>query len=102
MAEICKNCGLPKDLCVCEELDKDDLSILVKLELRKFRKPTTIIEGLNSKNHDLKKMTYNLKKKLACGGAIKDEIIIIQGDHRDLVKEYLVSEGFDESVIEVQ
>ena len=31
MAEICKNCGLPKDLCVCEELDKDDLSILVKL-----------------------------------------------------------------------
>ena len=95
MAEICKNCGLPKDLCVCEELDKDDLSILVKLELRKFRKPTTIIEGLNSKNHDL-------KKKLACGGAIKNETIIIQGDHRDLVKEYLTSEGFDESVIEVQ
>src|SRR3989304_4902387 len=101
MAEICPRCGLPKDLCVCEELEKDEARIVVRLEMRRFRKPTTIIEGLNPKRTDMGKLLRRLKTKLACGGTAKDGNIILQGDHRDEVKEDLVSSGFSEASVEL-
>jgi translation initiation factor 1 len=38
---------------------------------------------------------------LACGGTAKDGFILLQGDHRDHVKDYLVLKGFNSSSIEV-
>lgn len=70
--------------------------------MRRFRKPTTIIEGLNPKRTDIEKMARQLKSKLACGGTAKDGYVMLQGDHRDSVKEHLVSSGFTESSIELQ
>ncbi len=102
MAEVCKRCGLPTDLCVCEELEKDETRIVVRLEMRRFRKPTTIIEGLNPKRQDLVRMARKLKHKLACGGTAKENYILLQGDHRDTIKDDLVELGFVESTIEVQ
>jgi translation initiation factor 1 len=102
MIDVCKKCGLPVDLCVCEELEKDGTRVVVRLEMRRFRKPTTMIEGLNPKRTDLNKMAQKLKSKLACGGTAKDGYILLQGDHRDTVKEELVRLGFDETSIEVQ
>ena len=56
MANICSTCGLPQDLCVCAELEKEETRIVVRLEMRRFSKPTTMIEGLNPKRTDLEKM----------------------------------------------
>lgn len=102
MAEVCTTCGLPKDLCVCEELEKEETRIVVRLEMRRFRKPTTMVEGLNPKRTDLEKIARELKSKLACGGTAKDGYILLQGDHRDDVRERLVGMGFTEGSIEVQ
>ncbi len=102
MAEICRNCGLPSDLCVCEELEKEETRIVVRLEMRRYRKPTTMIEGLNPKRTDLEKIAYQLKSKFACGGTAKDGYILLQGDHRDDIKNQLVQLGFIETSIEVQ
>jgi translation initiation factor 1 len=102
MAEICSNCGLPLDLCVCEELEKEETRIVVRLEIRRYRKPTTMIEGLNPKRTDLEKIAYQLKSKFACGGTAKDGYILLQGDHRDDIKDQLVQLGFIETSIEVQ
>ncbi len=102
MAEICSNCGLPLDLCVCEELEKEETRIVVRLEMRRYRKPTTMIEGLNPKRTDLEKIAYQLKSKFACGGTAKDGYILLQGDHRDDIKDQLVQLGFIETSIEVQ
>ena len=90
MAVICKKCGLPDDLCACGELDKEDTRIVVRLEKRRFSKTTTMIEGID------------LKSKFACGGTAKDGFIMLQGDHKDDVKGYLVKMGFNESAIEIQ
>ena len=98
---ICKKCGLPVDICVCEELDKDEMRIVIRLEMRRFKKPTTMIEGLNPKRTDLNKMAKRLKSKLACGGTAKDGYILLQGDHRELVKEQLIEFGINDSAIEV-
>ena len=100
--EVCNKCGLPTDLCVCQELEKDDSRIIVRLEMRRFKKPTTIIEGLESKSTDIIEITKKLKNILACGGSGKGILVILQGDHRDVLKSHLVDLGFNESSIEVQ
>ena len=46
MGSVCNGCGLPTDLCVCQELAKEETRIVVRFEKRRFNKPTTIIEGL--------------------------------------------------------
>ena len=95
-------CGLPDDLCACGELDKEDARIVVRLETRRFSKTGTIIEGINSKHSDLPKMIKELKSTFACGGTVKEGFILLQGDHRDDLKGYLVKMGFNEDAIEVQ
>jgi translation initiation factor 1 len=102
MAVICKKCGLPDDLCACGELEKEDTRIVVRLETRRFSKTTTMIEGIDPKISDLHRMVKELKSKFACGGTAKDGFIMLQGDHRDDVKGYLVKMGFTDSAIEVQ
>ena len=102
MAVICKTCGLPNDLCACGELDKEEARIVVRLETRRFSKTSTIIEGINPKQGDLPKIVKELKSTFACGGTVKDGSIMLQGDHRDDVKGYLIRIGFNEQAIQVQ
>ena len=102
MAVICKKCGLPDDLCACGELDKEEARIVIRLETRRFSKTSTIIEGINPKQSDMPKIVKELKSSLACGGTVKEGFILLQGDHRDDVKVYLVKKGFNEQAIEVQ
>ena len=102
MAVICKTCGLPDDLCACGELDKEEARIVVRLEMRRFSKTSTIIEGINPKQGDMPKIVKELKSTFACGGTVKDGSIMLQGDHRDDVKGYLIRIGFNEQAIQVQ
>jgi translation initiation factor 1 len=102
VAEVCQVCGLPKDLCVCEELERQQSRIVVRLEMRRFRKPTTIIEGMDPKHIDLSQLASSMKRKFACGGTAKEGVILLQGDHKDEVKDYLGTQGFGAESIEVQ
>ncbi len=98
--EICKKCGLPKDLCVCDVLDKTKTSkITIYTTSKKFRKLVTIIEGIDKKR--LHETTKELKHKLACGGTHKDNMIILQGDHKKKIKDVLIKLGYPEDVIEI-
>lgn len=102
MAVICKKCGLPDDLCACGELDREETRIVIRLETRRFSKMTTMIEGIDPKLSDIQRIVKDLKSKFACGGTAKDGFILLQGDHRDDAKGYLVKLGFSDSAIEVQ
>ena len=102
MAEICPVCGLPVDLCVCEEMSKEQQRIRIRLENRKWGKKYTIIDGIDSKEMKLNKLAATLKAKCACGGSAKNEQILLQGDHREVVKNVLIDMGFPEDNIEVQ
>ena len=75
MAVICKKCGLPDDLCPC---------------------------GIDPKLTNMQNIVKELKSQFACGGTAKDGFIMLQGDHRDDVKGYLVKKGFNQEAIEVQ
>ena len=64
MAEVCSQCGLPQDLCICEVIAREQQKIEVKIERRKFGKKYTIITGIK-KEANISEITKKLKVKLA-------------------------------------
>ncbi len=100
MTEICPNCGLPKDICACETIAKEEEKIRISSIRKRFGKRVTLIEGI-SRDVDSKGILKELKTKLACGGTMKDDVIELQGDHRRRIKEILVKLGFPGDKIEV-
>ena len=86
---------------ILAELDREEARIRVRMEMRRFGKPTTVIEGLKMSEKDLQELGTKMKKILATGGTVKDGVIILQGDHRERSVELLVKQGFSESSIEV-
>ena len=98
MVEICPKCGLPKELCTCEVIEREEQKIRILVEVRRFGKKTTIIEGVTE---SAKELASELKSKLACGGTFKNGRIELQGDHRSKLKELLVKAGYDEEQIEI-
>lgn len=101
MTNICPKCGLPSELCICETIAKEGQHIQIKTEKRKFGKLITVIHGINHKEIDLKDLAKKLKSKFACGGTIKENMIELQGDHKNRVKEELIKLGFAAETISV-
>jgi translation initiation factor 1 len=56
-------------------------------------KGVCLISGIDLDDAELAKLAAELKKKCGCGGAVKDGIIEIQGDKRDLIKSLLEAKG---------
>ncbi|MGC8699707.1 MAG: stress response translation initiation inhibitor YciH [Candidatus Micrarchaeia archaeon] len=100
MSEICPKCGLPKELCVCDILEREtSRKIKVYAEKKKFQKYMTIVEGLNGE--ELERVTKSLKSMLACGGTFKNGVIELQGMHKEEVKKALIKLGYPEESIDV-
>ena len=72
-------------------IQKDPL--LCKYEKRKG-KPTTSIEGYTGAPSDFKQLAKQIKQLLSVGGSFKNEQIIIQGDYRDQIMNFLQTKGF--------
>jgi len=99
MSDICEVCGLPKEICVCEDIAREQQKISITIDRRRYGKMMTIIDGINSHELDIDALISNLKSICACGGTIKDGKIELQGDHRTKVKETLEKMGFMVEVI---
>ncbi|CDF99979.1 Putative Conserved protein [Avibacterium paragallinarum JF4211] len=54
----------------------------------------SVIKGLNLPYDEMKALTTELKKRCGCGGSIKNGMIEIQGDKRDLLKQLLEEKNF--------
>ncbi|MEB2836018.1 MAG: stress response translation initiation inhibitor YciH [Desulfurococcales archaeon] len=91
--------GLPPE--ICEQLSAEEQLIKIRVEKRRFGREVTIIEGINEKEFNLKKLASILKSRLATGGTAKEGRIELQGDHRHRVKKILVELGFPEENITI-
>lgn len=60
-------------------------------------KAVTLVNGFIGTNEDLQQLGKNLKNACGTGGSAKDGEIIVQGDHRDKVLQWLHKNGYANS-----
>jgi translation initiation factor 1 len=58
-------------------------------------KAVTVVSGLPLLPDELKALAKELKQRCGTGGTVKDGVLEIQGDHRDLIVEELARRGYD-------
>ena len=58
-------------------------------------KTVTTVANVPLDDAGLKELAGKLKKRCGVGGSVKDGVIELQGDHRDVVLEVLRAEGYD-------
>jgi translation initiation factor 1 len=58
-------------------------------------KGVTTVYGVPLGDDELKALAGRLKKRCGVGGSVKEGVIELQGDHRDVVVEVLRAEGYD-------
>ena len=76
-----------------EIVPKNQHQLVFTFEKRKG-KPVTLVGRFYIQESEKKDVLKLLKKKLACGGAIKDEWIEIQGNVKDKIKDILSQDGW--------
>ena len=64
---------------------------------RRAGKAVTLIEGFVGTNDDLEQLGKTLKNYCSTGGNVKDLEIIIQGDQRDKVLQWLQKNGYKQA-----
>ncbi|RXK12534.1 translation initiation factor SUI1 [Halarcobacter mediterraneus] len=82
-----------KKLTEGEILPKNQHQLVFTFEKRRG-KPVTLVGRFNLEEKDKKEVLKLLKKKLACGGSIKEEWIELQGDVKEKIKLTLEKEGW--------
>jgi translation initiation factor 1 len=72
--------------------EKQNLRIQLSTKHRKG-KTVTLVTGFVGRSEDLQALEKELKSKCATGGSCKEGEIIIQGDFREKISEYLRSKN---------
>jgi len=98
LGRLCPTCSQPQKNCRCRQpaaTNKGDGIVRIQRETKGRKgKGVTLISGLNLDPKALKTLAKELKQRCGTGGTIKDEIIEIQGDQRDLLLDLLQQQGF--------
>lgn len=98
MAGICLVCGLPEEVCMCEERAREQQRIKIYSMKRRYGKIVTIIEGIDTSDINIEDLARTLKTKCAAGGTVKDGNIELQGEHKKKVQKVLNDMGFTTEV----
>ena len=98
----CRNCGQRIAQCRCRIQVREapaaagpsDGRVRVRRETKGRKgKTVTTISGLPGSPDDLRELAAELKRLCGCGGAIKEGVIEIQGDHADAIVAALEEQG---------
>ena len=95
----CPQCLRPAGECVCKTgapgavAARGPVRVGRQTQGRKG-KGVTVITGLPLPPAPLEALAKELKKRCGCGGTVRDGVIEIQGDHRDLLVAELERRGF--------
>lgn len=93
----CPACRQPVSACVCASasLPEGDGVARVRRETKgRGGKTVTTVSGVLLPAEELKALVKKLKTRCGCGGAVKDGVIEIQGDHAELICGWLAEQGF--------
>ena len=78
-----------------ETLSPDKQKLKISLETKhRAGKAVTLVAGFIGRPEDLEKLSRELKTSCGTGGSSKDGEIIIQGDQREKIRQYLVKKKY--------
>ncbi|MDO9041191.1 MAG: translation initiation factor Sui1 [Desulfocapsaceae bacterium] len=96
--KLCSDCHEPAVKCSCRKkqmpVQSDGIVRLIRETKGRKGKGVTLITGVPLDIEGLKKLATTLKQKCGSGGSIKEGVIEIQGDHRDMLEQELVGMGY--------
>lgn len=94
---MCPDCGQPRDACACGEETVPDGDGIVRISREtkgRKGKGVTLVRGVPLAPTPLKALARELKQRCGTGGAVKEGVIEIQGDQRELLMAELSRRGF--------
>lgn len=95
---MCPVCGKPVGKCLChqkKQIPQGDGIVRVGKETKGRKgKGVTVITGVPLDETKLEELGKQLRARCGAGGAVKDGVIEIQGDHGDLLVEELRKRGW--------
>lgn len=100
LGRICPSCGKQSAECICKKkktqpMPKSDGKIRVERSTKGRKgKGVSLISGLPLEGRSLKELAKKLKQKCGTGGTVKNGVIEIQGDHRNVLIEHLKTLGY--------
>ncbi len=99
---ICPHCGKSTRQCGCGRRSKTatpsgagDGILRIRREVKGRKgKGVTTITGFDLEPGDLKEVAARLKRLCGSGGSVKAGVVIVQGDHRELLAAELKRQGY--------
>jgi len=83
------------DAPVEETLPTKQQRLRVRLDTRqRAGKAVTLVEGFAGKKEDLEDLGKKLKAHCGTGGSVKGGEVIVQGDQRDKITQWLLKNGY--------
>lgn len=80
---------------IVETLPPAQQKLRIRLDTKhRAGKAITLIEGFTGKDEDLQELSRELKNFCGTGGSAKDGEIIIQGDQREKIMQWLGKNGY--------
>src|ERR1700760_257244 len=98
LGSLCPNCRRAVRECVCPKGAPGAAkpgAVRVSRETQgRAGKGVTVITGLPLSMSDLEALATQLKKRCGSGGTVREGVIEIQGDHRDVIVAELIKAGW--------
>jgi translation initiation factor 1 len=99
IGSLCPNCRRPVNECVCPKGTPGTRvgggAVRVGREVKgRAGKGVTTVTGLPLGISDIEALATRLKKRCGSGGTVRDGVIEIQGDHRDVIVGELIKLGW--------
>jgi translation initiation factor 1 len=95
---MCPDCRQPVDDCMCGAASRSagDGIVRVSRETKGRKgKGVTLVTGIPLDDKELKTFAKILKAKCGTGGTVKDGVVEIQGDQRDVLVPLLKDKGWE-------
>lgn len=109
MAEMCSQCGLPEELCVCEDMTADESGV-IEADMNvtdRSGNTVTLLTGISLDKSELSDLGTDLRNVLGVGGSefpngdddLDKPFVLLQGDHRNRVDD--IEEVLDDYDVEL-